>query len=224
MYAAKAAGKATSRRFHPDMHQQVQQDLSIRTELRRAVDRNEFILLYQPIVRVDTEEIVGFEALIRWEHPTRGLVSPDDFIPYAEQTGLIVPIGAWVVGEACTTAMVMRQVARREISMSVNVSPRQLQHDDVVDVVRTALMDSGLSADSLCLEITESVLANDIMLIDRLHSLRDLGLHIATSALASRRTATCNGCRSTRSRSIGPSSTGSGSTRPPPLLPAASSA
>jgi EAL domain-containing protein (putative c-di-GMP-specific phosphodiesterase class I) len=179
MYAAKAAGKATSRRFHPDMHQQVQQDLSIRTELRRAVDRNEFILLYQPIVRVDTEEIVGFEALIRWEHPTRGLVSPDDFIPYAEQTGLIVPIGAWVVGEACTTAMVMRQVARREISMSVNVSPRQLQHDDVVDVVRTALMDSGLSADSLCLEITESVLANDIMLIDRLHSLRDLGLHIA---------------------------------------------
>ncbi len=179
MYAAKAEGKATWRRFHPDMHEQVQQELTTRSELRRAVERGEFILLYQPIVRVDTEQVSGFEALIRWQHPTRGLTSPDEFIPHAEQTGLIIPIGAWVLREACMTAMVMRSSAGREITMSVNVSPRQLQHDDIVDVVRAALQESGLPAGALCLEITESVLADDVTLIDRLRTLRDLGLHLA---------------------------------------------
>ena len=179
MYAAKASGKATWRRFHPDMHEQVQQELTTRTELRRAVERNEFVLLYQPIVRVDTEQVVGFEALIRWRHPTHGLTSPDKFIPQAEQTGLIIPIGAWVVRQACAAAMIMRKAAGREIAMSVNVSPRQLHHDDIVDIVRDALDESGLPPASLSLEITESVLADDVALIDRLRALRDIGLHLA---------------------------------------------
>lgn len=179
MYAAKASGKATWRRFHPDMHQQVQQELTTRSELRRAVERNEFVLLYQPIVRVDTEQVVGFEALIRWQHPIHGFTSPDKFIPQAEQTGLIIPIGAWVVRQACAAAMIMRRAAGREIAMSVNVSPRQLHHDDIVDIVRAALEESGLPSSSLSLEITESVLADDVALIDRLHALRDIGLHLA---------------------------------------------
>jgi EAL domain-containing protein (putative c-di-GMP-specific phosphodiesterase class I) len=130
-------------------------------------------------VRVKTRQIVGFEALIRWQHPERGLVSPDDFIPHAERTGLIVPIGAWVMHEACAAAMVMRQQFGHELVMSVNVSPRQLESDDIVDVVRSALQETGLPASALCVEITESVLADDITLVDRLRTLRGLGTHMA---------------------------------------------
>jgi diguanylate cyclase (GGDEF)-like protein/PAS domain S-box-containing protein len=179
MYAAKAAGKATWKRFHPDMHEQVQNELTLRADLRRAVERKEFVMYYQPIVRVETQQIVGFEALIRWQHPERGLVSPDNFIPHAERTGLIVPIGAWVMHEACAAAMVMREQFGHELVMSVNVSPRQLESDDIVDVVRAALQETGLPASALCVEITESVLADDITLVDRLRTLRGLGTHMA---------------------------------------------
>jgi diguanylate cyclase (GGDEF)-like protein/PAS domain S-box-containing protein len=179
MYAAKTSGKASYRRFHPDMYQHAQDQMTLRAELRRALTGNEFVLNYQPIVSVKTQQVKGFEALIRWQHPERGTIPPDQFISHAEQTGLIVPIGAWVVRQACTVATTMRRTAGRELSMSVNVAPRQLHSDDIIEVVRTALRDAHLPADALCLEITESVLADDPALIDRLHSLRDIGVHLA---------------------------------------------
>jgi diguanylate cyclase (GGDEF)-like protein len=179
MYAAKASGRGTWRRFHPSMYEHVHHQLTLRAELRRALDPNEFALRYQPVVEVDTLQIVGFEALICWQHPRLGHVSPDHFIPEAEQSGLIIPIGAWVLREACSTAVELRAAAGRDIVMSVNISPRQLQSDDIVEVVQRTLLDTGLPADALCLEITESILVDDDALVDRLRALRESGVHLA---------------------------------------------
>lgn len=179
MSAAKAAGKGTWRRFHPDMYAQLQQQLTIRSDLRQALDPNDFFLHFQPIVAVDSGQIVGFEALIRWQHRRRGLISPDDFIADAEQTDLIIPIGAWVLKTACGVASVLRAAVDYELTMSVNVSPRQLRSDDILEVVRVALKEAALPPSALCLEITESVLAEDASLIERLKALRALGVHLA---------------------------------------------
>jgi EAL domain-containing protein (putative c-di-GMP-specific phosphodiesterase class I) len=180
MSAVKASGKGGWKRFQPDMYEQVQQQLRIRSDLRQALDPNEFLLNYQPIVEVDTGHIVGFEALIRWQHRRRGLIGPNDFIADAEHTNLIIPIGAWVLKTACAVASTMRAVVDdNDLTMSVNVSPRQLRSDDIVDVVRAALKEAGLPPAALCLEITESVLAEDPSIIERLKTLRALGVHLA---------------------------------------------
>ncbi|HEY5248943.1 MAG TPA: EAL domain-containing protein [Dermatophilaceae bacterium] len=180
MYAAKSAGKATWRRFLPEMHESALNTIGLSAELRRGLVRNEFALHYQAIVSLATERIVGFEALLRWEHSERGLVSPDEFVAHAERTGLIVPIGAWAVREACSAAVSMRRIAGHEdLVMSVNVAPRQLQSDDIIDVVRSALRDTALPSDALCIEITESELADDAATVERLNQLRDLGVHLA---------------------------------------------
>jgi diguanylate cyclase (GGDEF)-like protein/PAS domain S-box-containing protein len=179
MYAAKASGKATWRRFHPHMYEQVQEQLTIRAELRRAIERDEFVLHYQPIVELATARIVGFEALIRWNHPDRGLMMPGSFISHAEQGGLIIPIGAWVLRRACETAVAMRRTAGADLFMSVNVSPRQLLSSDIVSLTRDVLRDTGLPGRALCLEITEDVLADDTLVVERLGALRTLGTRLA---------------------------------------------
>ncbi len=180
MYRAKELGKARCEIFDDSMRERATERLDLEGGLRHALERNELRLLYQPQVDMRSGKIVGAEALIRWQHPERGLVVPPVFIPIAEQTGLIVPIGAWVVQEACRQAAVWMRTVDRPLAVSVNVSPRQLAEEDFVAVVAGALADSGLTPGLLCLEITESaVLADPDAATDVLEQLKALGLRLA---------------------------------------------
>jgi EAL domain-containing protein (putative c-di-GMP-specific phosphodiesterase class I) len=156
--------------------------LELKTDLQAAIDRQEFILQYQPIMILDTGEVSGVEALVRWQHPERGVVPPNDFISLAEDTGLIVPLGKWILETACKEARRLQDACPREpaLTMSVNLSARQLQRPDIVEEVKGALEGAGLSANSLVIEITESVMMQDMDLsILRLHELKELGVRIA---------------------------------------------
>jgi EAL domain-containing protein (putative c-di-GMP-specific phosphodiesterase class I) len=154
--------------------------LEVENSLRRALMRNEFRVHYQPLVQFDSSEVIGFEALLRWQHPERGLLAPGDFLDIAEETGLIVQIGAWVVHEACHQAA--RWIAdapemENPLGVSVNLSARQLAHPDLVATVAEAIAQSGLPPELLVLEITESVLMTDRELaITILRALRSLGV------------------------------------------------
>ena len=170
MYGAKKKGKASHEVFDPSMNAAAHARLALESDLRRAVDRGEFKLFYQPKIRVasagsGTEEdrIVGVEALIRWEHPDRGLVSPAEFIPVAEETGLIVPIGRWVLEEACRRAVAWRNSGEtvEDFVMGVNLSARQFADKGLVGDVSRILRETGLAPGALELEITESVVMDD---------------------------------------------------------------
>ena len=160
MYRAKASGKAQYAMYMPTMAEDLVGRLELVAELRRA-RREEFVVHYQPLVDLDSGAVVGVEALVRWAHPTRGLMQPGEFIGLAEETGKIVEIGAWVLTEACA------QVARwrtetsgaADLNLNVNVSTRQVRPGVLVDAVRAALTESGLPPEALTLELTESVLA-----------------------------------------------------------------
>ena len=183
MYVAKAGGKSRYEHFAEEMHGKALERLELQGELRRALDRGgEFTLLYQPIVELQSGEVTGVEALVRWLHPERGTLSPGQFIPLAEETGLIVPLGRWVVREACRQAQLWQGGCgtERALTLTVNVSGYQLQYEGVVDDVRDALADSGLDPRHLVLEITESVLMqeND-MILKRLRALKELGVRLA---------------------------------------------
>ncbi|HSU15079.1 putative bifunctional diguanylate cyclase/phosphodiesterase [Longimicrobium sp.] len=158
MYRAKGSGGVAWEVFDRTMHAQALSRLQMETDLRRALRRGEFRLRYQPIVSLATGRIVGVEALCRWEHPDRGLIEPADFIPTAEETGAIVPLGEWVLGEACRQLAEWRAELGARIAVSVNLSARQLAHAGLVDAVRAALAESGLKPRHLKLEITESAL------------------------------------------------------------------
>ncbi len=161
------------------MQTAVQDRLTLEMDLRDALGARQFFLLYQPIFDLEAEGMTGIEALIRWRHPTRGILSPDSFIPIAEETGLIVEIGRWVLGEACRQAAIWHSEGRC-FGVSVNVSARQFEHDTLVDDVRDALHASGLDPGSLTLEITETVLMRDSEgAAQRLRALKTLGVAIA---------------------------------------------
>jgi EAL domain-containing protein (putative c-di-GMP-specific phosphodiesterase class I) len=182
MYLAKAQGKGCYQAFAPEMHESVLRRLELNASLERAIEHEEFDLHFQPIVRLDTGEITSLEALVRWHHPKRGLVPPAEFIPLAEETGLIVPIGSWVLRNACRTAAVLQQrnAPTAAPSIAVNLSVRQLQRPEIVDEVRQALADAGLEPGKLVLEITESVMMQDVDLsVERMHALKDLGVRLA---------------------------------------------
>lgn len=182
MYIAKRDGKDAYRLFEPAMHDGVMARLELRADLQRALTAGELELFYQPVVRLSDSSVVGVEALLRWRHPERGLVNPDDFIPFAEETGLIVPMGRWVLREACRQAVELQREVRSEppLTMSVNLSVKQLQHSDVVADVEDALRESGLAPHLLTLEITESVMMSDFDLaIARLEELRERGVRLA---------------------------------------------
>lgn len=162
MYAAKSAGKCRPAVFNPEMKDRLLAQVLIESELREAVDKDQFLVLYQPIIDVASGRVVSCEALVRWQHPTRGLLSPLEFISIAEQNGMIVPIGTLVLNKACQQAA--RWVAEMDgetISVSVNVSPRQLIDPGLVPACERALLDSGLDPSLLILEVTETALITD---------------------------------------------------------------
>ena len=161
MYGAKQAGRNTLRFFDPRMQQLLVQRASMEAALRRASLQHEFELHYQPQLGRDGQ-LRGMEALVRWRHPQRGLVMPDEFIPTAEETGLILPLGRWVLQTACRQLVAWNEMGLQPIRMSVNVSPRQLRSPDFVDEVRQALMTNGADPRYLKLELTESMLVTDV--------------------------------------------------------------
>jgi diguanylate cyclase (GGDEF)-like protein/PAS domain S-box-containing protein len=182
MYMAKEKGKGRYQVFEPAMHDTALKRLELKADLQRALEHGEFVLHYQPVIELDTGKISGVEALIRWIHPVRGLVPPLDFIPLAEETGLIVPIGRWVLGEACRMAVTLKHEFPNasDCHMAVNLSARQLARPEIVDEVSSILTETGLDPGSLILEITESVMMQDMELsIDRLTELKGLGVQLA---------------------------------------------
>ena len=181
MYRAKSRGRARHEVFDADMHHTAVSLLRLETDLRRALERHEFGLAYQPVVSAATGRVSGLEALIRWHHPERGLVPPQEFIRVAEETGQIVPIGQWVLREACRQMHAWRAVLPNgdPVSVSVNLSPRQFGDPTLVDTVAGALADTGLPAAGLRLEITESILMDHAEASVRLLTrLKDLGVQV----------------------------------------------
>ena len=179
LYRAKAEGKNCWVLFEPEMQSAVLDRLGLKMDLQSALERDEFHLLYQPLFDLDTTRIYGVEALIRWSHPSRGLVGPDDFIPMLEESGLIVDVGRWVLDEACRQAAVWKRHGH-DLTMSVNVSMRQLETPAFIEHVRNALESSELEPSTLLLEITETALMRDAdATIARLTKLKSLGVLIA---------------------------------------------
>jgi len=176
LYRAKAEGRNTYRFYHPEMSARIQSRRSLELDLRHAVPAEEFALVYQPQVTLATNQLAGMEALMRWTHPKRGAVSPEEFIPLAEETGLIVPFGAWVLHQACAEAARWPDPIR----VAVNLSPTQLRNRGFVATVTRTLAETGLPPRRLELEITERVLIqNDEAVIAMLHQLRGCGVRIA---------------------------------------------
>jgi diguanylate cyclase (GGDEF)-like protein len=181
MYAAKTSGKGRMEVFQPSYHTvQLERD-QLRADLHEALDAGQFALFYQPIVDLPTQQVAGFEALIRWHHPERGLVPPMEFISIAEETGLIVPIGRWVLQEATRQAAAWQTASPLgRLRISVNVSVRQFQHPDLLGDVSTALLRSGLDPSLLTLEITESLFVQDAANTARkLEEIKELGVRLA---------------------------------------------
>jgi diguanylate cyclase (GGDEF)-like protein/PAS domain S-box-containing protein len=179
MYDAKRQGKNSYRAFHRSMLSSVVSRLELKAELQRAIENREFILHYQPLVDLKTGNIDKVEALIRWDHPERGMVPPADFMPLAEETGQIVPLGTWVIQEATQQAKALQQKSGRPISVSVNLSARQLD-SNIVDQVSDALVQSQLEPRNLVLEITETTLmSQEETMMSKVEDLRSLGVRIA---------------------------------------------
>ena len=182
MYMAKRDSKGSYRVFEPAMHERVVERLELQSDLQHAIEFEQLELHYQPVVRLDGHEIIGVEALLRWQHPTRGNVTPAQFIPLAEDTGLIIPMGRWVLETACAEGVRLQNSFPRTapLTMSVNLSVRQLQSDSIVADVRSALEKTGLPPTSLVLEITESVMMADTeFAVRRLDDLKALGVRLA---------------------------------------------
>ena len=179
MYRSKSGGKDRYEVFSEEMNGYELRRLKLEEDLRKAIKYREFRIHYQPQVLLETGEIVGFEALVRWEHPERGLLAPSEFISLAEETGMIIPLGRWVLTEACRQARIFREklVSDPPLKMSVNLSARQFRHPELVKEVTTALYENGLDPSELSLEITESVIMQEqtsakVILVE----LKDLGL------------------------------------------------
>jgi EAL domain-containing protein (putative c-di-GMP-specific phosphodiesterase class I) len=180
MYRAKESGKARFEVFDTTMHSHAVAILQLENDLRRAIERNEFQVYYQPIISLETDDISGFEALVRWNHPDRGLVGPQEFIAIAEETGLIVDIGRQVLHEACRQMREWEQtICHKPLTLNVNLSGKQFAQPDLVAQVQQILDDTGLKAKHLKLEITESVvMENAEIASSMLMQLCRLGVHL----------------------------------------------
>jgi diguanylate cyclase (GGDEF)-like protein len=179
LYEAKAAGRNRYVAFQSTMQTVARDRLTLEMDLAEALEQRQLFLLYQPTFDLRSESMIGVEALLRWRHPTRGTLPPAEFIPLAEESGLIVPIGRWVLDEACRQAATWHAQGHR-LGVSVNVSARQLDADELIDDVRHALRESGLEAERLTLEVTETALMRDTeATAGRLRALKALGVRIA---------------------------------------------
>jgi diguanylate cyclase (GGDEF)-like protein/PAS domain S-box-containing protein len=182
MYQAKNGGKARYAVYEPALNRRIWARLQSEMELRRALENNELVVYYQPVVKLQTGEIVEMEALVRWQHPVRGLVPPSEFISLAEESGLILPLGQWVLHEACRQVREWQQEVpgASELMVSVNLSPRQFKHPQLLDDIKCALENTGFAPHCLKLEITESVgLDNTEATVNTLKGLKSAGIHIA---------------------------------------------
>ncbi len=181
MYRAKEVGKARYQVFYPEIRTKAVQLLLLETELRRAVEQKEFIVFYQPIVWLESEQVVGFEALVRWKHPERGVILPKEFIPLAEETGLISSIDLFVLNEACLRTKRWQEQfpVRRPLTVSVNLSPTHLTRPELPGKVASVLDKTGLDSRSLQLELTEGAIMRDAeAALEALSRLKDLGVHV----------------------------------------------
>jgi len=180
MYHCKARGGNGVKMYSPQMDPGSAELLFLESDLASAIERNELSIEYQPLLDAASMEIAGAEALVRWEHPKMGLLSPNSFIPVAEENGLIVPLGAWVLRHACLDAGDWQQTFGRSLRLAVNVSSRQLAETDFVDLVQSALDESGLNPEQLDLELTERVLMQqDKQTLDNLEELRSRGVGLS---------------------------------------------
>ncbi len=182
MYQAKTGGKAGYIFFNPQMNAEAMERLELEMDLRHAIDRGELQVYFQPIIHLQSGRVTEVEALLRWNHPIRGLISPVKFIPIAEETGLILPLGQWVLEQSCRQARLWQNQYPSDppLVMSVNLSTRQIQQDDLIQSVEAVLHSSGIAANSLKLEITESVMMLDSAnVIAKLHALKALGIRLA---------------------------------------------
>ena len=162
MYQAKSGGRDHARMFTPQMEEQQLQQLHLETDLRHAIERHELVLYYQPRIDARSGRLNGVESLIRWQHPQRGLIAPDSFIPAAEESGLIVPIGAWVIREACRQHVAWREAGAGDIGVSVNLSAIQLKHGGLVATLREVLRDFPIAPGLVEFELTESILMENV--------------------------------------------------------------
>ncbi len=183
MYRAKASGKSRYEIFDREMHIRNMKLLQLENDLRRAIEQNEFVVFYQPIVELSTGEVREFEALIRWQHPQHGFVQPNEFIGIAEETGLIIPIGRWILEESCRqTAEWQKTISSPEsLSISVNLSAKQLMHPNLIEQVSDILSKTKLNPRCLKLEVTESmVMENSDKALSVISDLKSLGISIST--------------------------------------------
>jgi EAL domain-containing protein (putative c-di-GMP-specific phosphodiesterase class I) len=182
MYTAKESGKNRVAVFEPTMHTAIVARHALSAELSKSLGRGELAVFYQPIIDLQSGVPTGVEALVRWRHPTRGLVGPNEFIPLAEETGVILPIGAWVLQEACAQAVRWSAFGRdgHGLSVTVNLAAQQLAEASFVDDLRRVMRETGLPPDRLILEMTETVMFHDTTTtIARLEAIRELGVRIA---------------------------------------------
>jgi EAL domain-containing protein (putative c-di-GMP-specific phosphodiesterase class I) len=180
MYKAKELGKNQVAFCTPEMKDDIEKKVMMTNLLYRAQQRNEFVLYYQPLIHVDTEEIIGVEALLRWDNPELGLISPSEFIPLAEQTGLINPIGRWVLKEACRQLKQWQDDGLTPVRVAVNLSVEQFHNPNLIAHIREALEETGLDPSYLELEITESVAIRETNYISKvLQEIKDLGVSIS---------------------------------------------
>jgi diguanylate cyclase (GGDEF)-like protein/PAS domain S-box-containing protein len=180
MYRAKEHGRNIYQFYSEEMNINAIKRLRTEYELRRALDRNEFILYYQPKVRLEDQLVVGVECLIRWDHPDRGILSPYEFIEVAEETGAIVDMGNWIIEEGCRTGKELCDQAGRDIQIAINISPRQFKDPNLVATIRRSLRETGLNPSSMELEITETMLMGDVDAANQtVRQLHDLGVHMA---------------------------------------------
>ena len=180
MYHAKNCGKNNAKLYSSSLTMQIMSHVKLEVGLRKALKNDELYLLYQPQIDVRSAEIVGVEALVRWRHPERGIISPNEFIPLAEETGLIVPIGEWVLRTACTQARAWQRQTQRSLRMAVNLSAKQFKDENLTQIVMSALHDTGLEPKLLELELTEGTLMDDARAtMVTLDQLRAIGVYLS---------------------------------------------
>jgi diguanylate cyclase (GGDEF)-like protein/PAS domain S-box-containing protein len=181
MYQAKSRGSACHEIFDPKMHANILDRLQLEADMRGALDHREFILFYQPIIDLKTHQLISFEALVRWNHPTRGLIYPLEFIPMAEENGLINTIGDWILRESCCELRILQERYPKQppLKMSVNISGKQFAQRDLAGKVSAIIIETGIDANTLALEITESMIMENVDLaVETMNQLRSMGVHI----------------------------------------------